>query len=172
MRLADDLFSFLLRIGELAFAAVVAGLTGDYLHSVNDESNSDWSKGRFIYTEIVAGLSILLAIIWLFPFSGTFIHWPIDFLISVAWFVAFGLLVNFIGPLDCGNIFYWADITQQGVCQRWKADVAFCFLSAIFWLASALLGLWVMRRAGYGTRRPIAGEGVAPRRAWYRSYRV
>jgi hypothetical protein len=94
MHLLDDLFSFLLRIGELAFAAVVAGLTGDYLHSVNDESNSDWSKARFIYTEVVAAFSILLAIIWLFPFSGTFIHWPIDFLISIAWFVAFGLLVN------------------------------------------------------------------------------
>lgn len=41
--------------------------------------------------------------------------------------------------MDCGNIFYWGDITHQGVCQRWKADVAFAFLSAIFWLGSALL---------------------------------
>lgn len=168
----DDLISFLLRVGELAFAAVVAGITGDYLHSVNDEPNSDSSKARFIYTEVVAGLSILLALLWLFPFSGTFIHWPIDLLLFVAWMVAFGLLVDFIGPLDCGNVFYWGDITQQGVCQRWKADVAFAFLSAIFWLASAILGFWVLRRAGRGIAGPVAGEGVVRRRRWYHSHRV
>lgn len=77
---------------QLAFAAVVAGLTGDYLN--NNPSNSDWVNARFIYTEVLAALSILLAIIWLFPFGGTFINWPIDLLISIAWFVAFGLLVN------------------------------------------------------------------------------
>jgi Membrane-associating domain len=136
----------------------VAGITGAYLNSVSYVSNSDATKARFIYTEVVAALSILLALLWLLPFSGTFIHWPIDFLLFVCWIVAFGLLVNvscdifavvyirmlkhrwqFIGPLDCGNLFYWGDITQQGVCQRWKADVAFAFLSAIFWLASTLL---------------------------------
>jgi hypothetical protein len=164
MRLFDDLFNFLLRIGELAFAAVVAGLTGVYLHSIEGTSSSDFPKVRFVYTEIVAGFSILLAILWLFPFSGTFIHWPIDFLISVAWFVAFGLLVHFLGS-QCGDLFSWSDITQPGGCQRWKADVAFAFLSAIFWLASALLGLWAMRRPNYGTNS-------FPRRHWYRSHRI
>jgi len=172
MHLLDDIFSMGLRIGELAFAAVVAGITGAYLQSVNDESNSDATKIRFIYTEVVAALSLLLALLWLFPFSGTFVHWPIDLLLFVCWIVAFALLVNFIGPLDCGNIFYWGDITQEGVCQRWKADVAFAFLSAIFWLASALLGLWVVHRYRYGNARPVAGEGVVGRRRWYRSYRV
>jgi len=169
MHILDDIFSMALRIGELAFAAVVAGITGAYLQSVNNESNSDATKVRFIYTEVVAALSLLLALLWLLPFSGTFIHWPVDFLLFVCWIVAFGLLINFIGPLDCGNIFYWGDITQEGVCQRWKADVAFAFLSAIFWLASALLGLWVLHRHRYGTAG--AGGGVG-RRRWYRSYRV
>jgi len=172
MHLLDDVLSMVLRIGELAFAAVVAGITGDYLHSVSDESNSDTTKARFIYTEVVAGLSILLALLWLLPFSGTFIHWPVDLIMFILWIVSFALLVNFIGPLDCGNIFYWGDITQEGVCQRWKADVAFAFLSAIFWLASAILGLWVLRRARYGTTRPVVGEGVVGRRRWYRSHRV
>ncbi len=90
----------ILRLAELAFAAIVAGLTGDYLHSV--QGSSSWDQGRFIYTEVVAGLSIILSIIWLFPFSGSFIHWPADLFISVAWFVAFGLIVNwyvhFVAP--------------------------------------------------------------------------
>lgn len=173
-RFADDLISMLLRIGELAFAAVVAGLTGEYLHSVR--GSPAWTKKRFIYTEVIAAVSILVSLLWLLPFTATFIHWPVDFLLFVAWIVAFGLLVDFIGPLHCGSVFHWGDITHKGTCQKWKADVAFAFLSAIFWLASALLGLWYLRRrrAGVG-RNAVAGDGVGTntvngRRKWYRRY--
>jgi hypothetical protein len=89
-----DLFSIVLRLAELAFAAIVAGLTGVYLDA--SKGASSWSLGRHIYTVVVAGLSIIFAIIWLFPFSGSFIHWPTDFVISVMWFVAFGLLVDWL----------------------------------------------------------------------------
>lgn len=77
---------------QLAFAAIVAGITGSYLHFVR--GSSSWHEGRFIYTEVVAGLSIVLSVIWLFPFAGSFIHYPADIIISICWFVAFGLLVN------------------------------------------------------------------------------
>jgi hypothetical protein len=171
----DGILSILLRIGELAFAAVVAGLTGSYLHSI--QNVSAFNKWRFIFTEVIAALSMLLALLWLLPFTATYIHWPIDFLLFALWMIAFGLLVQFIGPLDCGSVFYWGDITQQGTCQRWKADVAFAFLSAIFWLASALLGLWFLHRhrKGYTGRHAVAGDGVgtntvAARRRWYRRY--
>jgi hypothetical protein len=92
--------SMVLRVAELAFAAIVAGLVGQFLHSVQGSSDS-WDLGRFIYTEVIAGLSILLAIIWLFPFSGSFIHWPADVIISVCWFAAFGLLVSYLNG-TCG----------------------------------------------------------------------
>lgn len=163
-----DLFSMLLRLAELAFAAIVAGITGDYLHSVN--GSSSWDQGRFIYTEVVAGLSILLAIIWLFPFSGSFIHWPADLFISIAWFVVFGLLVTFLNG-TCGNVFDWNGISFNGTdtCPKWKADVAFAFLSAICWLVSALLGLfWVHRRASPAA----APASTHRRRTWYRRSRV
>jgi hypothetical protein len=140
---------------------------------------------------------MLLALLWLLPFSGSFIHWPVDLFLSILWFVAFGLLVavsfplpyylfertlpltlnlQFIGPLHCGSVFDWSDITHKGTCQKWKADVAFCFLSAVFWLASAALGLWVARRARRG-RVAVAGDGIGhntttSRRRWYRSHRV
>jgi len=94
-----DLLSIVLRLAELAFAAIVAGLNGDYLNSVHDADS--WQLGRQIYTEAVAGVSIFFAIVWLFPFSGSFIHWPADFIISVAWFVAFGLLVDWLDG-NCG----------------------------------------------------------------------
>lgn len=86
------LVSIILRIAELAFAAIVAGINGDYLHQVRHTSS--WSQGRFIYTEVVAGIAIFFSLIWLIPFSGTFAHWPVDFLISIIWFAAFGLLVD------------------------------------------------------------------------------
>ena len=92
----DRILSFVLRAAELAFAAIVAGITGQYLHQNNGASS--WSLGRWIYTEVVAALSIFFAIIWLFPFSGSFIHWPTDLVLSICWFVAFGLLVNVSSP--------------------------------------------------------------------------
>jgi hypothetical protein len=98
-----DLVSIILRIAELVFAAIVAGINGEYLHLVRHTSS--WDQGRFIYTEVVASIAIFLSLIWLFPFSSSFIHWPVDFFISVAWFVAFGLLVNvsprYSGALPC-----------------------------------------------------------------------
>ena len=87
----DRIVSLVLRAAELAFAAIVAGVNGEYLHKA---TGTAWDNGRFIYTEVVAALSILFAIIWLFPFSGSFIHWPMDLVLSLCWFAAFGLLVN------------------------------------------------------------------------------
>lgn len=87
-----DLVGMILRLAELAFAAIVAGINGHYLHRV--QGVDSWSVGRFIYTEVVAGISIFLALIWLFPFSGSFVHWPVDIVISICWFAAFGLIVN------------------------------------------------------------------------------
>lgn len=87
----DRIVSIILRAAELAFAAIVAGVNGEYLHRSNADS---WALGRFIYAEVVAGLSIFFALIWLIPFSGSFIHWPIDIVISILWWVVFGLLVD------------------------------------------------------------------------------
>lgn len=105
-----NLFSMILRLAELAFAAIVAGINGHYLHQV--EGTSTWDQARFIYTEVVAGISIIAAIIWLFPFAGSFIHWPIDLLISVCWWVSFGLLVDYLNG-SCGYVFFSFTISYQ-----------------------------------------------------------
>lgn len=91
----DRILGFILRAAELAFAAIVAGIVGHYL----DNSNaSAWDDARQIYTIVVAALAMLLSLLWLLPFSSAFIHWPVDLLISILWFVAFGLLVDVSGP--------------------------------------------------------------------------
>ncbi|KAK4149955.1 CASP-like protein UU5 [Chaetomidium leptoderma] len=159
-----DLFSILLRLAELAFAAIVAGLNGKYLHAA--QGASSWQLGRFIYAEVVAGISIVLAIIWLIPFSGSFTSWPGDLFISVAWFAAFGLLVDWLGG-NCGDVFNWGGISFDGTasCTQWKATIAFAFLSAICWLVSAILGFYWVRR-----HRAVAVDGHHHRRRrWHRS---
>ncbi|QSZ36826.1 hypothetical protein DSL72_006709 [Monilinia vaccinii-corymbosi] len=158
-----DLFSMALRIGELIFSTVVTGITGSYLHSVKAESA--WTKKRFIYTEIIAALGIFVSLLFLLPFTWSFIHWPVDFVMFILFMVSFGLLANFIGPLHCGSLWNWHGITGKSTCSKWKADLAFTFLASIFFLASALLGMWVVYR-----RRPTTtDQQVTSRRRWYRS---
>lgn len=92
-----DLFSVSLRIGELIFSTVVTGITGSYLHSVKAESA--WTKKRFIYTEVIAALGIFVSLLLLLPFTWSFIHWPVDFLMFILFMVAFGLLADvFLHP--------------------------------------------------------------------------
>jgi hypothetical protein len=63
----------------------------------------------------------------------------VEIVIALAWFAAFGLLVNTLDGLPCGGIWNWAGITDNSNCGRWKAAEAFSFLSAILWLVSGLL---------------------------------
>lgn len=159
----DRILSFVLRAAELAFAAIVAGILGHYLD--NSEASS-WDNGRHIYTIVVAALAMLLSLLWLLPFSSAFVHWPVDLFISILWFVAFGLLVDLIGD-GCGGIFNWGNITIRGDdwCGRFKAVIAFAFLSAICWLVSAIIGFfWTRRRTSAVADRP-----VRQRRGWYSS---
>jgi hypothetical protein len=80
------LVSLILRGAELVFAAIVAGVNGEYLHQTHTTA---W---RFVYTEVVSGLAIFFALIWLIPFSSTFTHWWLDLIISILWWVSFGVL--------------------------------------------------------------------------------
>ncbi|KKK18016.1 hypothetical protein ARAM_005633, partial [Aspergillus rambellii] len=144
MPVISRLLSIVFRVAEIAFAAVVAGIIGYFLHQY--DKVDAWPQARWIYTEVVAGVSILLGFIWLIPFASGFFSWPLDVIISFAWFASFGILVDAIHKLDCGSIWYWGSITDNTYCGRWKAAEAFSFLSAIVWLVSALLvcSFWIL----------------------------
>jgi hypothetical protein len=71
--------------------------SGSYLHNL--PPTPIWARNRFIYTEVVSGISILLSLIFVIPWSGSFLIWPADIVISIMWFVAFGLLAN-VSPMD------------------------------------------------------------------------
>ncbi|KAJ5463037.1 hypothetical protein N7475_007981 [Penicillium sp. IBT 31633x] len=165
MPVVSRLASIILRVAEIAFAAVVAGVIGHYLAQL-DNSGADvdwWPQSRWIYTEVIAGLSILLGLIWLIPFSSGFFSWPLDIIISLAWFAAFGVLVDTIRQLPCGSIWSWHFRGDQ-TCGRWKAAEAFSFLSAILWLVSGIVGIWFTFRVRRNTT-----DGTHRRRRWGRS---
>jgi hypothetical protein len=159
-----DILSLCLRVGELAFSATVAGLTGHYLHQT--KGSSAWNKKRFIYTEVIAAIGIVFSLLFLLPFATSFIHWPMDFLLFAGFMIAFGLMANYLNG-SCGSIWNWHGITKNGNCSQFKADLAFSFLASIFFLVSALLGIYVMHRR----RSTVATDGIGHRhrKRWYRS---
>lgn len=66
---------------------------------------------------------------------------PVDIAFSLAWFAAFGTLVNALEATTCGQ-----DITNLE-CTQWKVNEAFTFLSAIVWLITGMVGLFYVWRA-------------------------
>jgi hypothetical protein len=54
-----------------------------------------------------------------------------------------------------GNTFDWNQISFHGFCGRYRTAEAFSFLSAIFWLLSAIVGLWFTHREAR-KRRAVA----------------
>ncbi|KAK4144280.1 uncharacterized protein C8A04DRAFT_36743 [Dichotomopilus funicola] len=136
-----DIFTLLVRLAELAFAAVVAGLNGEYLRATR--ATDSWLLGRQIYTEVIAVFAMVTALFFLIPLQAYahILRWPADLVLSAAWFVAFGLLVDWVGD-SCGNVFDWNTISFRGAasCSQVKATIAFSFLSALFWLTSAIMG--------------------------------
>ncbi|KAF2398588.1 integral membrane protein [Trichodelitschia bisporula] len=146
--------SFFLRFAQFVCGAVVLGLVAHFLHQ--HHKTHAGPIGREIYTEVVAALSVVLSLIWMIPFTSTFLHYTTDFILSAAWFAAFGTLVNWIHKANCGGAFQWGGIHRGGYCGQWKATEAFSFLSAIFWLASAALGIHVVHR---GTREATTSRG-------------
>lgn len=98
----DRLVSLVLRGAELVFSAIVAGVNGEYLRHNKGTGGEQW---RFILTEVAAALGIFFALIWLIPFSYTFTNWPIDLIISILFWVSFGVLVNVRPKALTDNIF-------------------------------------------------------------------
>ncbi|EEQ28794.1 hypothetical protein McanMca71_001134 [Microsporum canis] len=168
MPVVSRIVSPIFRTGELIFASVVAGIVGSYLHSFSRLRNHGFPQSRWIYTEVIAGISILLSLIWLVPFSWSFKAWPMDVILSLAWFASFGLQVNSLSSLRCGSAFNWTGFTSNNPCGRWRASEAFSFLSACFWMVTAVIGVWFTFRKRNGA---VAGDGVENRK-WYRRHAV
>lgn len=110
------LVNIILRAAQLVFAAIVAGITGWVLARSGKHAHG---FGRFVYTEVIAGLTILVALLWLIPLSSAFVHWPFDIFVSICWFVAFGLLVNVSLPTSSPlPIHFLPNVLGKGALRR------------------------------------------------------
>ncbi|PLB37919.1 MARVEL domain-containing protein [Aspergillus candidus] len=145
MPVLSRILSIALRTVEIICGAVVAGIIGYYLNSF--DKLETWSQARWIYTEVVAAVSIILGFLWLIPCSFGFFSWPFDVIISCAWFAAFGILVDTIHKSSCGSTWDWGGITHGDSCGRWKAAEAFSFISACVWMVSGIVGIWFTFRS-------------------------
>ena len=92
MAIASEICSVILRFFELSSATIVAGLVGQFLHYVHEADGDAGSK--IIYTEAIAGISILFSLLFMPPLKYTFFAFMLDFALFVTWMVAFGLLAN------------------------------------------------------------------------------
>ncbi|QKX57234.1 uncharacterized protein TRUGW13939_04342 [Talaromyces rugulosus] len=147
-----------LRLAQVAFATIVAGIVGYYIHVLGSEGDG-WPIGRWIFVEALAGLSIMLGCVLMIPNLFGWFVWPIDIIISLAWFAAFGNLINALDGTLCGQISDIGSFSGTGAdCAQWQAGESFAFLSGIAWLVTGFWGLFYVWRAdqqrlGYWTGR-------------------
>lgn len=75
--------SLVLRVLILASSAIVAGIVGNYLKGMGDINAKPGV--RFIYTEVVAGISLLASIILLIPTTWALTVVPFDIIVFILW---------------------------------------------------------------------------------------
>ena len=89
-----------------------------------------------IYADLTAAISILLVLNWLFSWTHHLPHFSVDFCMSAMWFIAFALLVKYMGATSCAaKPFDWSRIAKGGLCNQFKTCAA---LSFFWWLSSGI----------------------------------
>ncbi|KAF2641718.1 hypothetical protein P280DRAFT_355550, partial [Massarina eburnea CBS 473.64] len=134
------LISLILRLAQFVFAAIVLGLSSWFLwqHTHHGEAIP---FARTIYAVVISSLAVLASLFSMIPTKSSIASYGSDLFFTVAWFAAFGVLVDWYQSINCGGIWYWNGITFTGHCGRWNANQAFSFLSAVTWAASFVLGV-------------------------------
>jgi hypothetical protein len=79
------------------------------------------------------------------------------------------VFAQLVGTQACGGLWNWSNIAPRGdACGKLKAVIAFAFLSAIVWLASAAVGFfWVRRQERHAAK--VDAHHHRRRRGWGRS---
>jgi len=118
---------------------VVLGIIAYFLHISNSQNGGPFA--REVYVVVLGSISVIVSFVWLIPFTFTFMHYPFDFLMSLGWWAAFGLIVDWTHRIDCRQFFVFRGFTFRlnAQCSKWRAAEAFACVTAVLWLLSALL---------------------------------
>lgn len=106
MGTASRVVSVVLRLGELTCSVIVLGLLGRFLSIVSDANV--YADSRIIYATVVASMGVLFSILFILPFTYSFMAFPLDFVMFVLALVAFCLL-EVVSPY---NLACWHDYCQ------------------------------------------------------------
>jgi hypothetical protein len=114
---------------------VVVGIVGHFLNHYED--NTAYPKVCFVYTEVVAALSMLCSILWMVFWTTESYNIGGNLFISLAWFAAFGSLMEYVDCHHCAtspfNIHYRNKI-GGGFCKEWRVAEAFAFMTEVLFL--------------------------------------
>jgi hypothetical protein len=154
--------SFVLRFFEVVTAIVSSSITLNYnLRKLTPQivsTSAGWflyvrhihsvgPEGRLTFSLVVGIESLILSLLWLLPFTSTFLHYPLDFINAFGYFTAFGILQDWMHPRGCGQIFQWNGEYHMGSCIDWRVQEAFFFIGGVLWLLSAFLVCLPLRLA-------------------------
>jgi len=117
---------------QLVIALVIAGIYGQDLRKAHDAGEP--TDSRWVFAEVVTGLSIITAIVYLVPMVRSFKFFAWDAVLFLFWLVLFGIYGKLYISEDCEGI---------GACKRMKTAVWFDMLGMIFWFLSTVAGAYM-----------------------------
>ncbi|EQL03704.1 hypothetical protein G6O67_005391 [Ophiocordyceps sinensis] len=139
-----------LRIAQLICAVIIIAIASEYMAGLKDQDAGHLS--RFIFTDVVAAISLFLAFIWLIPFSSNHMNWHLDYILVLLSGAAAGWLI-YSSERDCGKAkLSDSQAVSKGleegasVCDKWRALYVSAIISGALWLLSAGVGFfWVKK---------------------------
>ncbi|KAK3078888.1 hypothetical protein LTS18_006362 [Coniosporium uncinatum] len=126
-----------LRLLEFASSCIVLGIMAYFIHRQRQYNAAP--RGRTIYTLIVSIFGLLVSLIALAPAFHFKPIYPLDLLLSFAFFAAFGATNHWVNERGCYAGFLWAGVSRPNRCRKWTAAESFCFIAGFFFLCSAIL---------------------------------
>ncbi|PKS13223.1 hypothetical protein jhhlp_000569 [Lomentospora prolificans] len=126
-------------------AIITAALHGADL--ANGEASEGGGDSRWIFAEVVAGLSALTAMLYLIPCILRFMAvWIWNLILFILWISLFGLFAKvrhtpFFCPKATRCMYIHRPTNGNGAVRRMKAAVWVDLVSAILWLVATLAAL-------------------------------
>lgn len=127
-----------IHIVQFALAIAVCALYGIDLHRAS--SHGKYIDSKWVYAEVVGGLSAFTAVLYLVPFILRFwLVWAWNAILFILWIALFGVF---------GSMYIHEDPEGDAGVQRMKNTVWLDLVNALLWLITFLgaLGYWLQHR--------------------------
>ncbi|KAG0633921.1 hypothetical protein HOY80DRAFT_1012744 [Tuber brumale] len=129
----------ILRILQILISLAASGIYGRDLQSATRKGER--ADPRWVFAEVVVGVSIVLAIVYLLPFVRSFRMFYLDGIVFLFWVVLLGIFGMLFGRVDCRG---------AGDCRRMKGGIWVDVVGVLLWFATFVGGgvMWWKDRHG------------------------